>query len=80
MMAQEHGYSMAVEKLLNIEVPRRAQVIRTMFLEITRILNHLGNITWQATDSAAPSPAPRTLTRAPTLTLPWQAGAAPSPH
>ena len=48
MMAQEHGYSMAVEKLLNIEVPRRAQVIRTMFLEITRILNHLGNITWQA--------------------------------
>ena len=80
MMAQEHGYSMAVEKLLNIEVPRRAQVIRTMFLEITRILNHLGNITWQATDSAAPSPAPRTLTRAPTLTLPWQAWAAPSPH
>ena len=66
MMAQEHGYSMAVEKLLNIEVPRRAQVIRTMFLEITRILNHLGNITWQATHSAAPSaPAPRTLTRAP---------------
>ena len=48
MMAQEHGYSVAVEKLLGVEVPRRAQVIRTMFLEITRILNHLGNITWQA--------------------------------
>ena len=65
MMAQEHGYSMAVEKLLNIEVPRRAQVIRTMFLEITRILNHLGNITWQATDKRStlrartPHPDPR---------------------
>ena len=39
MMASEHGYSLAVEKLLNIEVPRRAQVIRVLFLEMTRILN-----------------------------------------
>ena len=59
MMAQEHGYSLAVEKLLNIEVPRRAMVIRTMFLEITRILNHLGNITWQARRHAAAPFPPR---------------------
>jgi hypothetical protein len=50
MMASEHGYSLAVEKLLNIEVPRRAQVIRVMFVEITRILNHLGNVCWQGLD------------------------------
>jgi len=56
MMAQEHGYSMAVEKLLNVEVPRRAMVIRTMFLEITLILNHLGNITWQGLDVGATTP------------------------
>ena len=73
MMAQEHGYSMAVEKLLNIEVPRRAQVIRTMFLEITRILNHLGNITWQAPTHSLPAPSlhpHRTLTSIPNGTLP----------
>ncbi|MFN4329776.1 MAG: NADH-quinone oxidoreductase subunit D [Limnobacter sp.] len=41
MMANEHAYCMAVEKLLGIEVPVRAQYIRVMFDEITRILNHL---------------------------------------
>jgi NADH-quinone oxidoreductase subunit D len=41
MMCNEHGYVKAVEKLLNIEAPIRAQYIRTMFDEITRILNHL---------------------------------------
>lgn len=41
MMAQEQCYSLAVEKLLKIEVPLRAKYIRTMFGEITRILNHL---------------------------------------
>lgn len=41
MMANEHAYCMAIEKLLNIEVPLRAQYIRVMFDEITRILNHL---------------------------------------
>jgi NADH-quinone oxidoreductase subunit D len=35
MMAQEHTYSLAVEKIANIKVPRRAQVIRVLFLEIT---------------------------------------------
>ena len=41
MMSNEHAYVMAIEKLLNIEVPIRAQYIRVMFDEITRILNHL---------------------------------------
>ena len=41
MMANEHAYVMAIEKLLEIEVPIRAQYIRVMFDEITRILNHL---------------------------------------
>ena len=41
MMANEHAYVMAIEKLLGIEIPVRAQYIRVMFDEITRILNHL---------------------------------------
>ncbi len=41
MMANEHAYVMAIEKLLKLEVPLRAQYIRVMFDEITRILNHL---------------------------------------
>ena len=41
MMSNEHAYCMAIEKLLGIEVPIRAQYIRVMFDEITRILNHL---------------------------------------
>src|SRR5512135_1775087 len=41
MMCSEHAYCMAVEKLLGIEVPIRAQYIRVMFDEITRILNHI---------------------------------------
>lgn len=41
MMCNEHAYCMAIEKLLNIDVPVRAQYIRVMFDEITRILNHL---------------------------------------
>ncbi|RDH87071.1 MAG: NADH-quinone oxidoreductase subunit D [endosymbiont of Escarpia spicata] len=41
MMCSEHGYVRAIEKLLGVEVPERAQYIRTMFDEITRILNHL---------------------------------------
>jgi NADH-quinone oxidoreductase subunit D len=41
MMANEHAYVMAIEKLIGIEVPERAQYIRVMFDEITRILNHL---------------------------------------
>ena len=56
MMAQEQGYSMAVETLTNTTVPRRAQVIRTMFLEITRILNHLLAVTCHAMDVGALTP------------------------
>lgn len=41
MMCNEHGYVLAIEKLLGLEVPKRAQYIRVMFDEITRILNHL---------------------------------------
>lgn len=41
MMCNEHGYVLAIEKMLGIEAPVRAQYIRTMFDEITRILNHL---------------------------------------
>jgi NADH-quinone oxidoreductase subunit D len=41
MMCNEHGYVRAIEKLLGVEPPERAQYIRTMFDEITRILNHL---------------------------------------
>ena len=41
MMCNEHAYVLAIEKLLGIEAPVRAQYIRVMFDEITRILNHL---------------------------------------
>ena len=41
MMCNEHAYVLAIEKLLGLEVPKRAQYIRVMFAEITRILNHL---------------------------------------
>ncbi|CAM8638297.1 NuoD NADH,ubiquinone oxidoreductase 49 kD subunit 7 [Burkholderiales bacterium] len=41
MMANEHAYVMAIEKLLGVDVPVRAQYIRVMFDEITRVLNHL---------------------------------------
>uniref|UniRef100_Q8M1F6 NADH dehydrogenase [ubiquinone] iron-sulfur protein 2 n=1 Tax=Chaetosphaeridium globosum TaxID=96477 RepID=Q8M1F6_CHAGL len=56
MMAQEHAYSLAVEKLLNCEVPLRAQYIRVMFCEITRILNHLLALTTHAMDVGALTP------------------------
>ncbi len=55
-MAQEHCYSLAVEKLLGCEVPLRAQYIRVMFCELTRILNHILNITTQALDIGAMTP------------------------
>ena len=41
MMSNEHAYVMAIEKLIGVDVPERAQYIRVMFDEITRILNHL---------------------------------------
>uniref|UniRef100_A0A8F4XIK3 NADH dehydrogenase [ubiquinone] iron-sulfur protein 2 n=1 Tax=Lactuca sativa var. capitata TaxID=1049369 RepID=A0A8F4XIK3_LACSA len=56
MMAQEHAYSLAVERLLNCEVPLRAQYIRVLFCEITRILNHLLALTTHAMDVGALTP------------------------
>jgi NADH-quinone oxidoreductase subunit D len=56
MMAQEHTYSLAVEKLAGVSVPRRAQVIRVIFLEITRILNHLLAVGCHAMDVGAMTP------------------------
>jgi NADH-quinone oxidoreductase subunit D len=56
MMAQEHAYSLAVEKLARLDVPRRAQVIRVIFLEITRILNHLLAVGCHAMDVGAMTP------------------------
>jgi NADH-quinone oxidoreductase subunit D len=55
-MAQEHCYSLAVEKLLGCEVPKRAQYIRVMFCELTRIANHILNVTTQALDVGAMTP------------------------
>ena len=55
-MAQEHGYSLAVEKLLRCEVPKRAQYIRVLFCEITRLLNHLLALTCHAMDVGALTP------------------------
>jgi NADH-quinone oxidoreductase subunit D len=55
-MNQEHAYSLAVEKLLGCEVPLRAQYIRVLFSELTRILNHILNITTQALDVGAMTP------------------------
>lgn len=56
-MNQEHGFALAVEKLLGISVPRRAQFIRVMFCEIGRILNHILNITTFALDVGAITPS-----------------------
>ena len=55
-MCQEHAYALAVEKLLGITPPPRAQYIRVVFSEITRILNHLLNITAFALDVGAITP------------------------
>ncbi|MBX9620473.1 MAG: NADH-quinone oxidoreductase subunit D [Alphaproteobacteria bacterium] len=55
-MAQEHVFALAVEKLLALEIPMRAKYIRVLFCEITRILNHLLNITTMAIDVGAMTP------------------------
>jgi len=55
-MNQEHAFCLAIEKLLGIEVPKRAQLIRVLFCEIGRVLNHLMNVTTQAMDVGALTP------------------------
>lgn len=56
MMTNEQCFSLAVEKLLNIEIPARAKWIRTLFGEITRILNHLMSVLSHAMDVGALTP------------------------
>ncbi len=56
-MCMEHTFALAVEKLLGIEVPERGRWIRTLFAEITRILNHLLNVTSYALDVGALTPS-----------------------
>ena len=55
-MNQEHAFALAVEKLLGISVPRRAQLIRVLYCEIGRLLSHLLNVTTQAMDVGALTP------------------------
>jgi NADH dehydrogenase (ubiquinone) Fe-S protein 2 len=55
-MAQEHIYSLVIERLCNCEVPLRAQYIRMLLCEITRILNHLLALTTHAMDVGALTP------------------------
>src|ERR1700760_4655741 len=55
-MSQEHCFSLAVEKLLGCEIPPRASYIRVLFSEITRLLNHVLNVTTHALDVGAMTP------------------------
>ena len=55
-MNQEHAFALAVEKLLEITVPKRGQLIRVLYCEIGRILSHLLNVTTQALDVGALTP------------------------
>jgi len=56
IMAQEHAYCLAIENLLNLAVPIRARYIRTIFLELTRLLNHLLAVSTHALDVGALTP------------------------
>ena len=55
-MNQEHAWCLAIERMTGAEVPRRAQLIRVLYCEIGRILNHLLNVTTQALDVGALTP------------------------
>ena len=55
-MNQEHAFCLAIEKLMGIDVPRRAQFIRVLYSEIGRILSHMLNVTTQAMDVGALTP------------------------
>ena len=56
MMCNEQAFSLAIEKLLGIDVPIRAKYIRTMFAEITRILNHILAVSCHILDVGATTP------------------------
>jgi NADH-quinone oxidoreductase subunit D len=55
-MAMEHMWCLAIEKLTGVAVPRRASLIRVLYSEITRVLNHLLNVTTWAMDVGALTP------------------------
>jgi NADH-quinone oxidoreductase subunit D len=55
-MSQEHAFCLAIEKLMGVEVPRRGQLIRVLYAEISRLLSHLLNVTTQAMDVGALTP------------------------
>ena len=55
-MNQEHAWCLAIEKMTGVKVPRRASLIRVLFCEIGRVLNHLLNVTTQALDVGALTP------------------------
>jgi NADH-quinone oxidoreductase subunit D len=55
-MNQEHAFCLAAEKLLRLEIPKRAQLIRVLYSEIGRLLSHLLNVTTQAMDVGALTP------------------------
>jgi NADH-quinone oxidoreductase subunit D len=55
-LTQEHAFCLAIERLLGIEVPRRGQLIRVLYHELSRILSHLLNVTTQAMDVGALTP------------------------
>lgn len=55
-MSQEHAYVLAIERLLDLDVPLRAQYLRVIFLELTRILNHIMAVTTHALDVGALTP------------------------
>jgi NADH-quinone oxidoreductase subunit D len=55
-MNQEHAWCLAIERLAGVEVPRRASLIRVLYSEIGRVLNHLLNVTTQAMDVGALTP------------------------
>jgi NADH dehydrogenase (ubiquinone) Fe-S protein 2 len=56
MMVQEHAYSLSIEKLLGCKIPARAQYLRVLYSEITRILNHIMSLTTHALDVGALTP------------------------
>lgn len=56
MMSQEHGFTGVIEEFLDIVIPYRASLIRVLFLELTRVLNHLLAITTHALDVGAMTP------------------------
>jgi len=56
MMIQEHGFCLVLEKIQGVNIPFRAKIIRVIFSELTRLLNHLMSLTTHALDVGAMTP------------------------